>query len=92
VQADRDLPLVDELVDGAVFVVQISYEADATRALAEAGRGNALLKARIAEDALLRAFKDSVEVYAFVRAGLRAEAIPVATLLVDGTMPSSTRL
>src|SRR3989304_2262182 len=69
-QGQGDAPELDQLVNGAVRVVQEADEADAAGALSEAGGGDALLHAGGAEDALLGDLAAVVEVDALLGAGL----------------------
>ena len=82
-QGQGDLVLVDQQVDGAGLVVAVADPADAPHALARAGHRQALLDARIAEDALLGLRDALVEVDLLVRTGGDAVAIAPAALLVD---------
>jgi hypothetical protein len=66
-----------------ILVVQVAHLADAAGALAGTGGRHPLLDAGEAEDALLGDESLSVEVDALVGAGLNAEAVAMAGVLID---------
>src|SRR5690606_3106126 len=82
-ERQRHFPLMHELVNGAVLIVEIAHEAQAPWTLTCAGRRHALVDAWEAEDALLRDQLHVVVIDALVRAGFHAEAKAFALLLVD---------
>ena len=82
-QRQRDLPLVHQFVDRPVLVIEEADEPQAPRALAGARGRDALLDARVAEDALLRELAGVVEIDLLVRACLHAESVALAALLAD---------
>jgi hypothetical protein len=71
-----------QLVNGPIYVIEIAHEDEPSRALANAGRRHALLKARIAQDAVLANLSGEVEVDLLVRAGLEAKAEAATLILV----------
>ena len=82
-QRQRHFPLVDELVNRAVLVIEKADEAQASWALTRTGRCDALLDTREAENAFGRFLRNEVEVDLLVGAGLIALAKALAFVFIE---------
>ena len=82
-ERNRDLPLLDQFVDRAFFVIEVSDEAQPSRALTRTRGSNAFLDPRKAENTFLRDLLDFVEIDFLVGTRLHAESIAFASFLID---------